>query len=86
MPIISVFFGIVIRMYYEDHDPPHVHAEYQGQRAKFDFDGKLIAGGFRSALARRRVAEWAKLNRPALEANWQRMKAGRALERVKPLN
>jgi hypothetical protein len=38
MPVISVFFGIAIRMYYEDHDPPHIHAEYQGQRAKFDFE------------------------------------------------
>ena len=34
MPVISVFFGIVIRMYYEDHDPAHFHAEYEGQRAE----------------------------------------------------
>lgn len=86
MPVISVFFGIVIRMYYEDHDPPHIHAEYQGQRARFDFEGVAIAGSIRSAVARRRIAEWAKLNRPALEANWQRMRAGCPLERVKPLN
>ena len=40
MPIISAFFGIVIRMFYREHEPPHFHAEYQGQQAKFDFDGK----------------------------------------------
>lgn len=34
MPVISVFFGIVIRMYYEDHDPAHFHTEYQGERAE----------------------------------------------------
>ena len=61
MPVISVFFGIVIRMYYEDHDPAHFHAEYQGQRAKFSFDGKLIAGSIRSATARRRIAEWGNI-------------------------
>ena len=34
MPIISAFFGIVIRMYYRDHEPPHFHAEHAGQQAK----------------------------------------------------
>ncbi len=65
---------------------PHIHAEYQGQRAKFDFDGRMLAGSIRSSVAKRRIAQWAKLNRPALEANWQRMKTGRPLERIEPLN
>ena len=34
MPIISTFFGIVIRMFYKEHEPPHFHAEHQGQQAK----------------------------------------------------
>jgi hypothetical protein len=37
MPIISVFFGIVIRMFYDDHNPPHIHVEYQGMKALLDF-------------------------------------------------
>jgi hypothetical protein len=86
MPVISVFFGIVIRMYYEDHDPAHFHAEYQGERAKFSFDGKVLAGSIRSATARRRIAEWATLHQGALEANWRNMRAGRALDRIEPLN
>ena len=36
MPTISIFFGIVIKMFYDDHDPPHFHAEYQGDMAVFD--------------------------------------------------
>ena len=32
MPIISVFFGIVVRMYYKEHEPGHYHAEHQGQQ------------------------------------------------------
>jgi len=42
MPEISRFFGIIIRMYYNDHDPPHVHAEYQGEKMLLDFSGNII--------------------------------------------
>ena len=48
MPILSVFFGIVIRMYFFDnkqHYLPHIHVEYQGQKAVFDINsGELIEG------------------------------------------
>jgi Domain of unknown function (DUF4160) len=52
MPTISVFFGIIIRMFYRDHNPPHFHAEYQGQNAIFDFDGKLLEGEIDSRTAK----------------------------------
>jgi len=42
MPYISMFFGIIIRMFYNEHNPPHFHAEYQGQRASFDIQGNLF--------------------------------------------
>lgn len=85
MPIVSMFFGIVIRMFYQEHEPAHFHAEYQGQQAKFSFDGEMIVGNIRSATARRLIREWASLHRPELEANWEKMKAGRPLERIAPL-
>lgn len=84
MPIISTFFGIVIRMYYHDHEPGHFHAEYQGQHAKFGFDGELLAGDL-SGTARRLVRDWTLQHRTELEANWARMKAGTQLERIAPL-
>jgi hypothetical protein len=57
MPVISTFFGIVIRMLFGDHAPPHFHAEYQGERATFNFDGELLAGNisFKSAKADSRM-------------------------------
>ena len=55
MPIISTFFGIVIRMFYEDHPPPHFHAEHQGQQGTFGFDGVMIAGSIRSRTALRLI-------------------------------
>jgi len=42
MPIISTFFGIVIRMFYKEHEPAHFHAEYQGQQSKFDLHGDVM--------------------------------------------
>ena len=44
MPVISVFFGIVVRMFYREHGVPHFHAEYQGQQATFTFEGELLDG------------------------------------------
>ena len=44
MPRISVFFGIVIYMYYDEHVPPHFHAMYEGSEAMFDFNGDLLKG------------------------------------------
>ena len=53
MPIISTFFGILIRMYYKEHEPAHFHAEHGGLRATFDFDGAPIAGEVSSRRALR---------------------------------
>ncbi|MBP7775570.1 MAG: DUF4160 domain-containing protein [Acidobacteria bacterium] len=85
MPIISVFFGIVIRMFYKDHEPAHFHVEHQGQQAKVDFEGRLLAGTIQSNTAIRLVREWAALHRDELAANWDCMKAGRPLNRIPPL-
>ncbi len=85
MPIISTFFGIVIRMYYQDHEPGHFHAEYQGQTGTFDFDGQPLKGQVRSGTARRLIREWAAQHRAQLEENWARMKSGQALDRIEPL-
>jgi hypothetical protein len=57
VPIISIFFGIVVRMFYKEHEPSHFHAEYQGQLGKFDLDGHLIVGNLPSGTALRLIAE-----------------------------
>jgi hypothetical protein len=50
MPRISMFFGIVVYMYYDDHYPPHFHALYEGSEAMFDFEGNIIKGFYREEL------------------------------------
>ncbi len=86
MPVISSFFGILVRMFYREHGVPHFHAEHQGQQATFTFDGELLAGTLRSRTARRLIKEWALSHRAELEANWKRIDAGEALERIAPLD
>jgi hypothetical protein len=86
MPIISAFFGIVIRMFYREHEPAHFHAEHAGHRAKFDFSGTLVAGEMKSRKARERIRQWAQLHCAQLETNWEKMKAGQPLESIEPLS
>ena len=85
MPIISAFFGIVIRMFYKEHEPAHFHAEHARQQAKFNFSGELVADEIRSRMARERIREWALQHTTELDANWENMKAGRPLESIEPL-
>ena len=86
MPVISTFFGIVIRMYFGDHPPPHFHAEYQGQKATFSFDGELLAGSITSRTARKLIQEWALSHKFELMVNWRNIEEGRALNRIEPLD
>jgi hypothetical protein len=72
-------------MYYREHEPAHIHAEHQGQQASFDLAGEVIAGRIQSRTALRLVREWIALRRVEIEANWERMKAGEALDKIEPL-
>jgi len=85
VPSISVFFGIIVRMFYNDHEPPHFHAEHQGIQGKFDFSGEMVAGAIESRTALRLIREWASLHRSELDQNWRLAKAGQPLRQIAPL-
>ena len=85
MPTISVFYGIVIAMFYNDHDPPHFHAQYGGETGWITIDGPQL---FRGSIPRRQlqlVLAWATLHRDELRLNWSRARAGQPVERITPL-
>lgn len=84
MPTLSMFYGIVIRMYFDDHYPPHFHALYQGKEAKFDFDGNVLEGSIPSK-QRKFVEAWAELHRDELEANWALAQEREDLYKIDPL-
>jgi hypothetical protein len=82
MPVISYFFGIYIRMYHDDHNPPHFHAEYQGHEGLFAIeDGAMLAGNM-PRKAQKIIAEWATEHRDALMVDWELAVAMEPLERI----
>ncbi len=86
MPIISQFFGIIIRMYYDEHNPSHVRVEYQGKKALFDFSGNLLCGNLYSKTATRLIREWIDLHVKDLENNWALAKDGEQIKPIQPLD
>jgi hypothetical protein len=86
MPIISRFFGIIIRFYYEDHDPPHLHAEYQGKKAVFDFNGNITKGDLGSRTATKLVREWIDLRLTDLKEDWELAREGKEIKKIEPLD
>jgi hypothetical protein len=70
MPTISTFFGIVIRMHWEDHARPHFHAVYAEQEASYQIFPLRNTKGYISERANRLVREWATLHREELLAEW----------------
>ncbi len=88
MPILSMFYGIVIRMYYDDnkqHHDPHLHAEYAGQRAVFSVvDGHVLAGSL-PAGKMTLVQAWMEIHRDELLADWQLAVNGEEVFRIEPL-
>ena len=82
MPIISIFFGIVIRMYHDDHPPPHFHASYQGFEAFITIETGEILHGTLPKKAARLVKQWALDHRQQLMANWARGEALLPMEMI----
>jgi len=85
MPILSMFFGIIIRMYNSgEHNPPHIHAEYQGYSATFNFEGEIINGEMPKKQIKIIVA-WIELHKDELLANWQLAINEQPLYKIDPL-
>jgi len=70
MPEISRFLGIVITMYFNDHEPPHFHVRYGEHRATFSIDALQVLDGQLPPRVVGLVAEWASLHRFELRRNW----------------
>ena len=85
MPEISRFFGIVIKMYWDDHNPPHFHAFYAGEQSLIDIATLSLFAGRLSPRALGLVVEWATLHQQELLADWDRAKGQESLDTIEPL-
>jgi hypothetical protein len=86
VPEISRFFGIIVRMFFREHNPPHIHAEYQGNKAVFDLSGNVTKGTLQSQTAMRLVREWIKLHESELWEDWKLAQMGKELKGIAPLD
>ena len=85
MPTIAYFLGIAVRMFFNDHDPPHVHVRYQQFRARVRIDdGQIIDGRLPPTVARL-MREWTALRRDALMKNWVAARSDGRMEWIEGL-
>ena len=85
MPEVSRFFGIVIRMYFDDHNPPHFRARYSDTESLFAIDPIREMRGDLNRRAVSMVIEWTALHQHELMDNWERLHTDQPLLRIDPL-
>ena len=85
MPEISRFYGIVIRMYFNDHAPSHFHAEYGDAEMVVSIQTLAVIGGKLPSRATSLVMEWAAQHQAELQAAWQRARNMQAPGKIDPL-
>ena len=86
MPEVSRFFGIIIRMYYDDHPPPHFHAIYGNQEVQVGIDPIVILNGSLPRRALSMIIEWAALHQLELTDNWDRLRNDDMVRKIEPLD
>ena len=88
MAIISMFYGIIVSMYYFDnkqHKTPHIHVKYQGENAVFSIpDGELIAGKIKNSKSKL-IKAWIEIHQEDLIANWELAVNGNEVFKIDPL-
>ena len=73
MPVLSQFYGIIIRMYFlqSEHNPPHIHAIYNEDAAAIDFMTGEVLDGYLPPKALNLVNEWLELNKNSIKEIWE---------------
>lgn len=82
---ISSFFGILIFMYYDDHNPPHFHALYNEFKAQIRISDLVVIDGKLPPRTMGLVVEWASMHQKELTENWKRSQKMQPLLKIKPL-
>ena len=88
MPVISMFYGIIVLMYYFDnrkHQQPHIHVQYSGEEAVISIpDGNVIEGSLKTAKLKL-VQAWVEIHQDELMADWELAIQGQAVFQIDPL-
>jgi hypothetical protein len=88
MPVISMFYGIIVSMYYLDtkkHNSPHIHVSYQGRESVIAMpSGDLLDGDIKQNKLRL-VQAWIEIHKDDLMADWELASKGEAIFKIEPL-
>ncbi|MFN7584971.1 MAG: DUF4160 domain-containing protein [Bacteroidota bacterium] len=82
---MSFFLGVIIRMFYRDHNPPHFHAFYADFEGIFDIEKNELIGGELPPRVLGIVTEWTALHQDELLENWERARQQESLKTIAPL-
>ena len=85
MPVLSRFFGVVIKMHFNDHTPPHFHARYGKSTASIAISRPVVTKGGLPPRVLGFVLEWAMLHREELLADWEAVRSGGPVLPTRPL-
>ncbi|MBI5606277.1 MAG: DUF4160 domain-containing protein [Deltaproteobacteria bacterium] len=85
MPEISRFYGIIIAMFFDDHNPPHFHARYGGEKIAIEIDSFRVLEGGIPPRALGLVIEWASQHKKELLDNWELAKNNHVPAKIEPL-
>jgi phosphomannomutase len=85
MPVISRFYGILIKMFFDDHNPPHFHAEYGEYKATIKIKDFTLTKGYLPPRALGLVMEWAALHQNELLNDWELSRNNQSLLTIDPL-
>ena len=86
MPTICMFYGILIRMYLNDHAPPHFHVEYGEYRAQYLIETLVLSRGQLPRRAHALVLEWAAMHRNELMEDWELCELKQQPKMISPLD
>ena len=84
MPEICRYYGIIIYMNFNDHEPPHFHARYEDQEVTIEIQSGIVKGQM-SKRALRMLFEWSEMQKPELMENWRLARERRPLNKIPPL-
>ncbi|MBI3886936.1 MAG: DUF4160 domain-containing protein [Opitutae bacterium] len=82
MPTIATFHGVIIRLYYHDHQPPHFHALYGEAEALIGINLVVVLQGRLPAARLKDVLAWAQRHQPDLRDRWQRCQNHQPVPRI----
>lgn len=85
MPPIAIFYGIMIKMFFDDHAPPHFHAEYGESELVVGIAPIKVLRGAAPQRMQSMVLEWAALHQEELFENWGQCKTLHAPKPIAPL-